>query len=384
MSTTAPAMEPFSVLSAFFDYNVYIFNDFVAAMDRRIQQSLYEQFQVTELEINLRKRLFELSDLELERLHTYRRKIEPHVHDLIGEFYDLLIRDEYVPRLIGDSETFNRLKTGLHRYILDLFSGFYDSEYVNNRLRIGLVHKRIGVEPKYFLSAERFLIRCISNKLETIIENANERQSTINCVSKLIAFDTSWILDTYIGGLMDEMQDIKAKTDTYVKSLELKVESLTALANRDPLTELYNSRAFRDSLRKALLLSKQNRMSVSVVYLDVDDFKGINDNHGHQEGDRVLKHIGFLLSELPSESDIACRQGGDEFCLAMINCRAAKALKFVESLIEQFKKEFPKYSLSIGIAHHGEDGDNDVDALIHNADKKMYMAKKAAGFKVCA
>ncbi|RTZ22870.1 GGDEF domain-containing protein [Vibrio penaeicida] len=384
MNATAPEMEPFSVLSAFFDYNVYIFNVFVAAMDRRIQQSLYEQFQVTELEVNLRKRLFELSDLELEKLHAYRRKIEPHVHDLIGEFYDLLVRDEYVPRLIGDSETFNRLKTGLHRYILDLFSGFYDSEYVNNRLRIGLVHKRIGVEPKYFLSAERFLIRCISNKLETIIENANERQSTINCVSKLIAFDTSWILDTYIGGLMDEMQDIKAKTDTYVKTLELKVENLTALANRDPLTELYNSRAFRDSLRKALLLSKQNRTSVSVVYLDVDDFKGINDDHGHQEGDRVLKHIGFLLSELPSDYDIACRQGGDEFCLAMINCRASKAVKFVESLIEQFKKEFPKYSLSIGIAQHGEDGDTDVDALIHNADKKMYIAKKAAGFKVCA
>ena len=352
-------------------------------MSERIHQTLIEQYQISELEIQTRKNLFELSDEELEFLNKYRLVIDGHLDEVVSHFYTLLSRDEYVGLLIGDSETFERLKSGLHKYVLDLFSGFYDAEYVNNRLRIGLVHKRIGLEPKYFLSAERYLRKSIDVTLARLLDDAAVLDKISAILEKLIAFDMSWIFDTYISSMLNEMNSLKLKTDLYVKSLEERVRGLSRLASKDPLTDLYNSRSFRDFLRRELLLAKRSHTSISIVYFDIDDFKEINDTKGHKEGDNVLKSIGKILTAIARETDIASRQGGDEFCIALIGCELPEAQAISKRLIEKFSAEFPDYSLSVGIAQLQDQTDLDVDGVIHRADQKMYQAKKSKGCKVC-
>jgi hypothetical protein len=89
-------------------------------------------------------------------------KIEPHIDALVDKFYTLQTGITEIALLIGDADTLTRLRAAQRRYILDLFSGLYDLEYVNNRLRIGLVHKRIGVEPKLYLAAINTLKGCSS------------------------------------------------------------------------------------------------------------------------------------------------------------------------------------------------------------------------------
>ncbi|MBE0370796.1 GGDEF domain-containing protein [Pseudoalteromonas aurantia] len=353
-------------------------------MTDRIHQTLVEQYQISELEIQTRKNLFELSDDELEFLNKYRLVIDGHLDEVVAHFYTLLSKDEYVGLLIGDSETFERLKSGLHKYVLDLFSGFYDAEYVNNRLRIGLVHKRIGLEPKYFLSAERYLRQSIDVTLQTLVDDPVITGKISSILEKLIAFDMSWIFDTYISSMLNEMNSLKLKTDLYVKSLEERIRGLSRLASKDPLTDLYNVRSFRDFLRRELLLAKRSHASISIVYFDIDDFKEINDKCGHKEGDNVLKSIGKILMSIARETDIASRQGGDEFCLALIGCELSEAQAISKRLVEKFAAEFPHYALSIGIAELQDQTDLDVDGVIHRADQKMYQAKKSKGCKICS
>lgn len=353
-------------------------------MADRLHQTLVEQYQISELEIQARKSLFELTDEELDYLNKYRLVIDGHLDEIIAHFYTLLSKDEYVGLLIGDSETFDRLKQGLHRYVLDLFSGFFDAEYVNNRLRIGLVHKRIGLEPKYFLSAERYLRQSITSTLERLIDDSVAMEKIERVLEKLIAFDTSWVFDTYISSMLNEMSSLKVKTDLYIKSLEERIRRLSQLASKDSLTELYNSRSFRDFLRRELLIAKRSHAVITIVYIDIDDFKEVNDNLGHKEGDRVLKVIGKILMTTARETDIAARLGGDEFCLALIGCELTEARTISKRIIQKFVSEFPKYSLSVGLAELREQADMDVDGVVHLADQKMYEAKKTKGNKICS
>lgn len=352
-------------------------------MKERIQQTLLEQYKISELEIQSRKKLFELSDSELEALHDYRFLIEEHSGSIIGRFYELVSQDEHATLLIGDTDTFERLKLGLNKYILDMFSGFYDSEYVNNRLRIGLVHKRIGLEPKYFISAQRYLTSVIQESIRQIIADPDEAWRIGLLVERLISFDTSWIFDTYITSLVDEMRSQNAKNDLYVRSLESKIKYLEGLANKDVLTELYNKRAFRELLRREMLLSKRTNSTISIIYIDVDSFKGINDSRGHETGDKVLGSLGQIIKQVVRETDIPSRQGGDEFCIALLDCALKEAKAKAELIIEHFSSAFAEYSISIGIVEMLDKVDVDVDSLLHRADQKMYLAKKSKGNKIC-
>ena len=123
----------------------------------KTDQSLIEQMRITDFEISSRKVLFSITPADEAALKGMQPHIVGRVNDLVDRFYEMQTASPEISLLIGDSDTLKRLRTAQGRYILDLFSGYYDVEYVNNRLRIGLVHKRIGVEPKLYLTAVQTL-----------------------------------------------------------------------------------------------------------------------------------------------------------------------------------------------------------------------------------
>ena len=120
---------------------------------RRTQQTLLEQMQLGDIEIARRKQLLGLDEDGLHLLSSQRALIEDNIDIIVDEFYEKQTEIDEISLLIGDADTLKRLRSAQRIYVLNLFSGRYDSEYVNNRLRIGMVHKRIGVEPKLYLSA---------------------------------------------------------------------------------------------------------------------------------------------------------------------------------------------------------------------------------------
>ena len=110
---------------------------------------------------------------------------------------------------------------------------------------------------------------------------------------------------------------------------------LEHLAQTDSLTGLYNHRYFHERLRAELTRASRFRDSIAVLMLDLDDFKRVNDIHGHSAGDQLLVHVARVTKETVRASDIACRIGGEEFAVIMPSCDAAAALGLAARLTER-------------------------------------------------
>lgn len=159
-------------------------------------------------------------------------------------------------------------------------------------------------------------------------------------------------------------------------------EQLQFMAYHDPLTTLPNRRLFHDLLLQNLKQSVRNNQKVGILFLDIDNFKSINDLYGHDAGDALLKKVGQTLQACLRESDLICRWGGDEFVMAILENHGSEdivkvAEKICKTILQCIKEEnsFFNVSVTIGIAISPDHG-KDPDRLIRNADVAMYHAKK--------
>ena len=177
-----------------------------------------------------------------------------------------------------------------------------------------------------------------------------------------------------------------AKVEMEMVNLELarKNMKLEEMASHDVLTGLLNRRSFWEQAEFMLADGKRNDYPLSVVMLDLDNFKQINDQYGHQTGDEVLCAISRILVELSRMSDRAARYGGDEFVLLLPHTDQEAARQRAERLIATIDaKDFgaptePALSASVGIASTVEDG-WDLDELVRIADQRLYKAKSRNG-----
>ena len=161
-----------------------------------------------------------------------------------------------------------------------------------------------------------------------------------------------------------------------------KTEALHKLAFYDPLTKLCNRRLFNDLLTRMIATTERNGTQMALLYLDLDDFKRINDSLGHESGDQLLKVVGDRLSATVRKSDVVARIGGDEFCMLLPNIQSStNAAKLAEKILNAIEKPIKlgthsvRVTPSIGITIAPEDGTNSA-TLLKNADMAMYSAKE--------
>ncbi len=167
-----------------------------------------------------------------------------------------------------------------------------------------------------------------------------------------------------------------------ISNLELR-DALQEQAIRDPLTGLYNRRHFSEVIVRELARSRRSSLPLSLAIVDLDHFKSLNDNYGHDAGDRVLIELGRLLRENVRISDIAFRFGGEEFVLLLPETDehgAGECLNGLRTRLEKLHifhkgQALRTVTMSVGVALfplHGEDG----DALVRAADSALYRAKE--------
>ncbi|MBN8487165.1 MAG: GGDEF domain-containing protein [Burkholderiales bacterium] len=161
------------------------------------------------------------------------------------------------------------------------------------------------------------------------------------------------------------------------------------LAWHDELTGLLNRRRFTELGLLALERAQRQAEPLAVVLLDVDDFKHINDRHGHAAGDALLQTLGQVLPASLRRSDLAARWGGEEFAVVLPGVARSDALRIVERLRQAVEStpivaagQSLRCTVSIGVAAPGP-GDN-LDDLLRRADQAMYLAKTGGKNRVCA
>ncbi|GGM37980.1 GGDEF domain-containing protein [Paraliobacillus quinghaiensis] len=165
---------------------------------------------------------------------------------------------------------------------------------------------------------------------------------------------------------------------TRQKLLEIQLKKYV---NTDPLTSLYNRRYFENELQKEISRCERTDRSLSVLYIDIDDFKEINDNFGHNVGDTILKEVSMLFLETTRDSDTCARIGGDEFAIILpetpkdeLGPIADRLVKNIEEIIVQEEVTYPiKVSVSVGGSSFQHN--TDMKTMLEKADRALYAAK---------
>jgi diguanylate cyclase (GGDEF)-like protein len=163
--------------------------------------------------------------------------------------------------------------------------------------------------------------------------------------------------------------------DKLTRSLELEIQQ----SRHDALTHLPNRRAFLEAVEAQRQRCQRYGGALSVAYIDLDDFKQLNDRHGHRTGDRALRAVAAAMLRHVRQVDLPARLGGDEFAVAYLQTSSKAALKAVtllrDRLMEVVKKHDWPMSFSIGLASF-ETMPDSVDAMISAADQLMYEVKQ--------
>ncbi len=156
------------------------------------------------------------------------------------------------------------------------------------------------------------------------------------------------------------------------------------LAEYDSLTGLLNRRAFAERVNYLINIAKRERQDFSILLVDLDNFKEINDSHGHAIGDEVLRLFGNIVQKNLRKSDLACRFGGEEFAFFLPNKAQEDALHFsnrLHNLVSGSKVNNNgtqlAFTISIGLASYPEIPPEEVEQLLKAADKAMYTAKES-------
>ena len=189
--------------------------------------------------------------------------------------------------------------------------------------------------------------------------------------------------------LLERNIKIIKQFDDHRKQLESLTErsrDIEEEANRDHLTRAFNRKHIEKLLQEEFKSSTLDQRALSLAFIDIDNFKPINDTYGHLAGDKVLQDIAHFFNLQFRQSDIFARYGGDEFLLMLPDTDAKTAMILLKRLINklsdspgtEFEDKFIKVTLSVGVATQTSKADfGNLADLIHAADKALYSAKEA-------
>lgn len=162
--------------------------------------------------------------------------------------------------------------------------------------------------------------------------------------------------------------------------IESTVTELEWLTLHDPLTGLANRVLFGDRLSQAIASQQRDPRNIAIAYIDLDDFKAVNDTFGHEAGDELLRQVGARLSTTVRESDTLARLSGDEFAMLMAGSEESSNVagilhRILEHLDAPFDIDGQKVSVSASIGYSLSFGDTSGEELLNQADEAMYVAK---------
>jgi len=209
-----------------------------------------------------------------------------------------------------------------------------------------------------------------------INQRGRRRKQAAGVAENIPAGEMTPQVETAVMTLMAEVDRLKQE----LVYSQQKVEELEFIADEDPLVHVLNRRAFDRELNRALAYARRYTMTASFLYLDLNDFKQVNDKYGHGAGDEVLRHVGKVLAENVRSSDVVGRLGGDEFGVILVQADEKIATMKVEDLVAKISAQPVVYNeseifVSVSVGSAMFKAEDDVDTLVARADRAMFEFK---------
>ena len=465
-------------------------------MNHPAHPSLLTDLGIDDDEIARRRAFLTFGERDAALLASLHGVLADKREHLIEVFYDHLQLFPEIRPLLGDETKLARMKQSQMTYFSQLTEGRYDRAYVENRLHIGVVHQRVGLTPKWYMSA---YCKYLSEVMQLVFaHHAGEPEKTLDAcraLLKVVFFDMGLALDTYfhaehkaltmarsyteqivsnmpigfivldaqgrirlvnnavrhmfelsgneswrnrtLGAFLDVTEldgkiaqviasgkhcnehgferHIGDKSRAFLADISLaqmgdehvvlfmvqditlrkqSEEEIHRLAFYDALTQLPNRRLLHERLLQSMAISARSGKHGAVMFIDLDNFKTLNDTQGHDVGDLLLKEVAIRLTRNVREGDTVARLGGDEFVVALesLSENPHDAANQSETIAEKIRLELSlPYRLN-GIEHHSSPsigvslfrGHQDtLDNVLKQADLAMYQAKSSGRNMVC-
>ena len=182
--------------------------------------------------------------------------------------------------------------------------------------------------------------------------------------------------------LQNMLEEVTKKYDYFILKQDQMIKQTYDMATKDKLTTLYNRQYLEDYAKQAFDRMQRHNHVLILIFIDIDNFKYVNDTFGHNMGDEILINTANILRRNLKGKDIIGRFGGDEFVVAIENCNKECATTTLKKIQEDINNFFKTYNVttSIGVAFYPEI--NDYNKLLKAADKKMYKSKKEGKNKI--
>ncbi len=456
--------------------------------------ALLAQIGIDEAEIARRQEFLSFDEEDRSALVALHAMLQSKRGHLTEVFYQHLLRFPEIRPLLGDAAKLARLKLAQSSYFDELTAGSYNLAYVENRLHIGLVHQRVGLTPKWYMSAYcKYLSEGMPLIQEHYAEDPRRGVKANRALMKVVFFDMGLALDTYFHAEHKALMLARSYTEQIVSNMPigfivldatgrirlannavlrifdpdrswqnrtigefLRVSSLDEvvaqvqrsglpcndlgfekmsrsgarsfladispakigeenlvlfmvqditirkqseeeihrLAFYDPLTQLPNRRLLHERLMQSMSINSRSGKHGALMFIDLDNFKTLNDTQGHDVGDLLLKEVARRLQHNVREGDTVARLGGDEFVVALesLSSIEQEAATQAEMIAEKIRAELSlPYQLgsvdhysspSIGVSlYRGHQ--NNLDEVLKQADLAMYHAKTSGRNMVC-
>ncbi len=183
--------------------------------------------------------------------------------------------------------------------------------------------------------------------------------------------------------LQNILKEVTNKYDYFILHQKEVLKETFEKVIRDSLTGLYNRSYLMEKLQSLISKAKRKETEIKLVFLDLNNFKQVNDIYGHEEGDRVLKEVANIIKNSFREYDLVARYGGDEFIIVLEeNSKNIDISQIIERINKKIKKLFEKYKISIAFGYASSNETFDVEELIALADARMYQNKNKMKEKV--
>ncbi|RMH07063.1 MAG: diguanylate cyclase [Nitrospirae bacterium] len=340
-------------------------------------------FQISEAAIRSQIAFFHLTPRDNKNLHKIQSCLQEHVTDIVEAFYRHLTQVPELAQFLSDSEIIARLKQTQTRYLLTLGQHYEQSDYWEDRIRIGLAHERIGLHPKWYLGAYGILFELVAERLVSQYRDPDALASMLVTLQKFFTLDIALGMESYHALATQRLEQLLAQ----VEEAQHRLQEASRL---DTLTQVLNRKFLMEALEMEFHRSQRFGHPLTLLFIDIDHFKRLNDEHGHTAGDQALQQVSDLIQKSVRPADIVGRYGGEEFVVGLVECHAEMGPLIAERIRLKIAltpltidTQTLALTVSIGCASMTSDTPN-LDELLKKSDRALYLAKATGRNQVAA